>query len=165
MTDKTKESDESLWQRVMASVKAYRSAHKAPQQQTRKEERKARPPQPVSAKSRTAYKQTHPFDPKLLKSLTKKRIRPQARLDLHGMTTARAHDSVRKFVHDSHRKGLRILLIVTGKGHRAGTGSIKREFPHWLEEPALSKIVISSTSAPPHLGGSGAQILHLRKSK
>jgi DNA-nicking Smr family endonuclease len=89
----------------------------------------------------------------------------EARLDLHGMTQAEAHRALAAFVARGHAAGKRVLLIVTGKGTREGSGVLRAAVPRWLAEPALRPLVLTSEPAVPRDGGDGALYLLLRRSR
>ena len=67
------------------------------------------------------------------------------------------------------------MLVITGKGGEeqrrsarrlAGErqrGVLRRNVPHWLEEPELRPIVLSFTQAGVRHGGAGALYVQLRK--
>jgi DNA-nicking Smr family endonuclease len=101
---------------------------------------------------------------------------PQAKLDLHGLTEAAAHRVLATFLHGAHARGIRLVLVVTGKGTRPapdapfdlelntrGRGILKSVVPRWLEEPALASIVAVARSAHRRHGGAGALYIYLRK--
>jgi DNA-nicking Smr family endonuclease len=89
----------------------------------------------------------------------------EARLDLHGMTQAEAHGALAAFVARNHAAGKRVLLIVTGKGTREGTGILRAAVPRWLAEPALRPLVLTTAPAVPRDGGGGALYLLLRRAR
>jgi DNA-nicking Smr family endonuclease len=90
-------------------------------------------------------------------------MRPEARLDLHGMTQEEAHRALSHFVARAQEDGLRALLVITGKGG-AGRGGVLREaVPRWLEEPLLRGRVLSVAPAQPKDGGGGALYVLLRR--
>jgi DNA-nicking Smr family endonuclease len=89
-------------------------------------------------------------------------MRPQLRLDLHGMTLEAAFYAVRRAVIEGRGRGLRCIEIVTGHGRRTGGGVIYRELPHWLNLPALRPSVLAAT----HPGDNpGATLVLLRRRK
>lgn len=92
--------------------------------------------------------------------LAKGRMRPERRLDLHGMTLMRAHDAVAGFLRAASLDGCRVVEIVTGLGER-GEGAIRREFMHWLNAPDLRRLVLAA--AHPHRANAGAVRLLLRR--
>ena len=105
--------------------------------------------------------------------LRRGRLEPDARLDLHGMTAARAHAALNSFVLAASSAGHRLVLVITGKG-RAGeanalaphrTGILRHAVPHWLAAPPLGPRVLQI--APAHLrhGGGGAYYVYLRRQR
>ena len=118
------------------------------------------------------------FDRKNAKKLRSGRVEIEARLDLHGMRQDEAHHALRAFLVRAHGRGLRWVLIITGKGSFSGRandkgedviplrdrGVLKRNVPRWLEEPDLRALVVSFTEAAAAHGGEGAMYVHLRKS-
>ena len=60
-------------------------------------------------------------------------MKPEARLDLHGLTQAQAQEKLDYFITDCLRRGIRKVIIIHGKGiHTTGTdpvlGSFVRKF-------------------------------------
>lgn len=107
------------------------------------------------------------------RQLRRGRIEPDAVLDLHGMTADRAHRVLQRFVADASRRGLRLLLVITGKGRAAGQepwvtsreggGLLRRAVPDWLAAPPLSEHVSDVATAFQTHGGTGAYYVHLRR--
>lgn len=63
----------------------------------------------------------------------------------------------------ARRRGVRCLLVVTGKGSgREGSGVIRRSLPDWLSRGELARHVLAFTSAQPRDGGWGAFYVRLR---
>ena len=88
----------------------------------------------------------------------------EARLDLHGFTQEEAHRALVRFVADSESRGLRHLLIITGKGSAGGSaGVLKAAVPRWLNERELRPRVLSFSWAQQRHGGAGALYLLLRR--
>ncbi len=92
-----------------------------------------------------------------------------ARLDLHGLTQAEAHRRLDGFVARAAAAGTRMLLVITGKGERAGgergTGVLRDGVPRWLAEPGLRPLVLAIAHAQPKHGGGGALYVLLRKKR
>lgn len=101
------------------------------------------------------------------RKLEKGAIAPTAKLDLHGMTEAAAHGALLTFLHAAHRRGDRLVLIVTGKGpllDPSGYGGILRQnVPRWLEEAPMAAIIADKRWAHKRHGGDGALYLYLKK--
>lgn len=86
------------------------------------------------------------------------------RLDLHGMTEAAAHAALDRAVATAWREGLRVLLVITGKGSvREGGGVIRRNLPRWLAIGENAARVLRLEQAQPKHGGAGAFYVLLRR--
>ena len=103
-------------------------------------------------------------------------IDPQARLDLHGMTERAAHGALITFIRGSWSRGLRLVIVVTGKGAKqpdadtpfdmdSRRGILKTLTPRWLSEPDLAPLVADVRSAHRSHGGGGALYVYLRKNR
>jgi DNA-nicking Smr family endonuclease len=101
------------------------------------------------------------------------KMKPEARIDLHGMTLSEAHPALIGFVIDAHARGLRLLLVITGKG-RGGDredhgpipirrGVLKQQVPGWLTAPPLGPLVLEIREAHQRHGGGGAYYVYLRR--
>ena len=117
------------------------------------------------------YTNKNGFDKNLLKKIKKGTVSLEAYLDLHGIKYKTAKEMVYDFILSSHKKGLRLVLIITGKGKRLniesgwkGSGILKEDLPKWLRCEALSSKIIYYDSAPAKYGGTGATLLYLKKS-
>ena len=118
------------------------------------------------------------FDPRKAKKLGTGRTAIDARLDLHGLRQDEALGRLRRFLHDCHARGLKTVLVITGKGRetddpttpfvdtldRHPRGVLRRNVPRWLDEPELRAVVVSFTTAAPRHGGDGAFYVQLRRS-
>ena len=85
-----------------------------------------------------------------------------ARLDLHGLTQAEAHDRLTAFLAVAQAKGNRCVLVITGRGLRTG-GTLREATPRWLETQPNRDRVLSFTRAQIHHGGDGALYVLLRR--
>jgi DNA-nicking Smr family endonuclease len=83
------------------------------------------------------------------------------RLDLHGMTAARAHKRLIQFIVSAAADGFRCVLVITGKG----SGVLNGYVPNWLKQPPLSPHVLALAEARPKDGGSGAFYVLLRRKR
>lgn len=82
------------------------------------------------------------------------------RLDLHGRTAQDAHQALGGFLRAAQADGVRCVEIITGRGSATGTGTIRRELPHWLNLPALRPLVLAASHPD---GNTGATRLLLRR--
>jgi DNA-nicking Smr family endonuclease len=88
----------------------------------------------------------------------------EARLDLHGMTQAEAHQVLTGFIRASRDAGRRCVLVITGRGLSPnGPGVLKSAVPRWLAEPELRHQVLATAAAQPRHGGTGAIYVLLRR--
>jgi DNA-nicking Smr family endonuclease len=125
--------------------------------------------QPSSAPKAKAEKPSPPAKPQktgvdgnTLRRLTRGELAPGAKLDLHGMTEAAAHGALTAFMLAAHRRGDRLVLVVTGKGS-GGPGVLKQMVPRWLDEAPMAKIIAEKRWAHRRHGGEGALYVYLRK--
>lgn len=103
--------------------------------------------------------------------MTRGKLAPESRLDLHGMTLAEAHPELINFVLTSHARGLRLILVITGKGKDRDTpgpiptrfGVLRHQVPHWLRMAPLGPLVLQVSQAAQKHGGHGAYYVYLRR--
>ena len=81
------------------------------------------------------------------------------RLDLHGLTAARAQTCLENFIQQAAHDGCRCVLVITGKG----AGVLQGHVPGWLKRPPLSPVVLALAEARPADGGAGAFYVLLRR--
>lgn len=86
----------------------------------------------------------------------------EARLDLHGLTQAQAHDALTGFLALSQSMRRRCVLVITGRGASSG-GTLRAMTPRWLDEPPNRPRVLAYAAAQRHHGGEGAIYVLLRR--
>jgi len=101
----------------------------------------------------------------IMRKLKRGKLPIQAHIDLHGLTKTDAEAVVRRFLINSHQRGLRCVLIVHGRGlnSRDSIPVLKERLPVWLNRGPARKIVMAFSSAQPYDGGTGAIYVLLRK--
>lgn len=112
------------------------------------------------------------MDHKKYGKMRRGKLAPEARIDLHGMTMAQAHPALIDFIASSHARGLRLVLVITGKGKDRDEGGpiptrmgvLKHQTPQWLRSGPLKLMVMQVTEAHLSHGGSGAYYVYLRRS-
>lgn len=113
------------------------------------------------------------MDRKAYGRLKRGKLVPERRIDLHGMTLDRAHPALTRFILSAQASGLRLVLVITGKG-KAGAddspipgmrGILRRNVPIWLSMPPLAQAVLQVTPAHISHGGDGAVYVYLRRSR
>ncbi len=82
-------------------------------------------------------------------------------LDLHGRTAQRAHAALHEFISRAMADQLRCVEVITGRGSGETGGVIRREFPLWLNDPALRPVVLAASH--PHPANPGSVRLLLRR--
>jgi DNA-nicking Smr family endonuclease len=113
------------------------------------------------------------MDRKAHRRLTRGKLVPEARIDLHGMTLAAAHPALLGFIADAHARGLRLVLVITGKGKAreeygpipTRTGVLRHQVPQWLTSGPLRPLVLQVAEAHRTHGGTGAYYVYLRRRK
>ena len=113
------------------------------------------------------------MDRKSFGKLKRGKLKPEARLDLHGMTLAEAHPALISFIMGSQQMGRRLVLVITGKGKDRDDGGpiptrlgvLRHQVPQWLALPPLSQAVLQVTPAHLKHGGHGAYYIYLRRQR
>ena len=113
------------------------------------------------------------LEARVRRRLNRGQAEPDARIDLHGMRQAAAHEALRSFVLAARARGHRLVLVVTGKGEPVGTparlaanegrGVIRRAVPRWLALPDMAPHVVGFEPAARRHGGEGALYVRLRR--
>lgn len=182
--------DYALWEDVARTVKPL---HKA-------KARKKPPPKPESLAPLAKVKKNAAEPPPLVvrpaptrqgpppitgldrrqeRRMTRGQVEIEARIDLHGTGIERSHDRLLSFLVDSRARGLRLVLVITGKGaspfarhtlHGSDIyhaperqGRLRRLAPEWFHEPRFREHIAGFQPAHPRHGGGGAFYVKLRK--
>ena len=111
------------------------------------------------------------MDAKAHGKLKRGKLKPEARIDLHGMTLAEAHPALTGFILNAHARGLRLVLVITGKGRARDDeapmpvrhGVLRHQVPQWLRLVPLAPLVLQVTPAHIRHGGEGAYYVYLRR--
>ena len=145
--------DEAEAQRAAAPVPAVASAYSRQQKTTKA----AGPPAlaPISRRDKA--------------KLSRGRQEIHSRIDLHGMTQARAHRALLAFLHRAYADGATFVLVITGKGRVGGEereqGVLRRQVPLWLALPEFRTIVVGYEQAHIGHGGEGALYVRMRRAR
>jgi len=129
---------------------------------------KPKPPVPAKAPA-TALN----MDARAYGKMTKGKLSPEARIDLHGMTLAEAHPELIRFLLNAHADGLRLVLVITGKGKPGAdhgpipqrAGVLRHQVPHWLRQVPLAPVILQVNEAHLRHGGSGAYYVYLKRQR
>lgn len=103
--------------------------------------------------------------------MTRGKLDPEARIDLHGMTLAEAHPELIRFILNAQTAGLRLVLVITGKGKPGPDhgpipqrmGVLRHQVPHWLRMAPLGPAILQVSEAHLKHGGGGAYYVYLRR--
>lgn len=127
---------------------------------------------PKSATQRLAQEQVR-MDKKAHTRLKRGKLAPEARIDLHGMTLDQAHPALIRFILTSYTRGLRLVLVITGKGRPADPydpmpmrrGVLKQQVPMWLTMAPVAQVVLQISESHIRHGGAGAYYVYLRRDR
>ena len=115
----------------------------------------------------------HKMDAKAFGKLSRGKMRPEAVLDLHGMTLVEAHPALHNFISGSAQLDRRLVLVITGKGKPkldygpipVRHGVLRENVPIWLRQLPLSSVILDVTTAHQRHGGAGAIYVYLKKKR
>ena len=181
--------ERELWHKVAATARALHPDHPVRPDRSDKEpprkpqtlfqafrlgETASLRPKPHSiAPSLEEHLSTQPLrmDRRTYEKMTRGKLLPEARIDLHGMTLAQAHPELIGFMLNAHADGKRLVLVITGKGKRGDDhgpipqrmGALRHQVPQWLAGPPLGAIILQVTTASVKHGGAGAYYVYLKR--
>lgn len=107
------------------------------------------------------------FESELFSHLKAGNIRPEARLNLHGLTIQHSFHTVIKFLHAAYTNRYRSVLIIPGRGNNSpqGISILKEKLYEWFVQEPLKRVILAFCTATICDGGTGALYLFLRKYK
>lgn len=161
MTKKPTPEDLALWKANLKDVKPLRQ-DKVPDFQ-------AVPPHTDSVRQQ---KYDPPLPPPPLKGsplsgLGRKELRHldiEARLDMHGLTLESGYRVLETFLRSAQNRGIRTVIIITGKGNLKSEHTLRAQLPRWLQETSLRHLVTAlAHPAKPQDGGIGAYYVRIKK--
>jgi len=185
--------DRELWDAVRATVTPLRSGEPLPPALSGPPPSPPPAPEPAAAHCHDPpprSRRPHPAPPaaapaqgsldrRTRQRLLRGKAEIEARLDLHGDTAEVAYIRLHGFLGTAQARGLRLVLVITGKGSGSYVrhtlhgqahwhapereGLLRRLLPQWLDEPELKALVVAYQPAHPRHGGGGAWYLRLRK--
>lgn len=108
--------------------------------------------------------QHHALERPVKRKLARGRLPLEARIDLHGLIQSEAHGVLLDFLLRAHDRGLRHVLVITGKGSSLGSeGALKRSVPLWFSKPQFRFLISSYEPAARQHGGEGALYVRLSR--
>src|SRR5580658_9244835 len=172
------EEEHALWESVARQAKPLRNKHRLAasppvslKAETQVPVKAVAHPKPVAVAAHPKKPVVPPLAPlgrRERSQLSKGKKEIEARLDLHGMTPARAHRVLSGFLHQAHGDGLTFVLVITGKGKigaEAERGVLRRQVPQWLNQPEFRTLVVGFDVAHIGHGGAGALYVRIRRSR
>ena len=106
----------------------------------------------------------HPLEKPVKRKLSRGHLALEARIDLHGLFQSEAHGMLLDFLIRAHERGLRHVLVITGKGSSLGSeGALKRAVPLWFAMPEFRFLISSYEPAARQHGGEGALYVRLSR--
>jgi DNA-nicking Smr family endonuclease len=181
------DEERALWTGVARSIKPLRPSHRAAEvsEPTQSAKVPIKVPAKSLAKAETSVpprearpenvpeKKTPALAPlgrRLKQRVARGREPIDARLDLHGFTQTQAHAALLRFLRRAQADGVRMVLVVTGKGTSKGgetheRGVLKRQVPLWLSLPEFRSLVVGFEDAHIGHGGAGALYVRLRRAQ
>ena len=119
---------------------------------------------PADGKSAKPSGIHHPLERPVKRKLARGRLSIEAKIDLHGMFQSEAHGVLLDFLLRAHERGLRHVLIITGKGSSYGSeGALKRAVPLWFSKAEFRFLISSYEPAARQHGGEGALYVRLSR--
>ena len=179
--------DHGLWDEVKRAIQPIK-ARNAPRKKAKlvavvQQRIALQSPAPNLPALRNQNKQPPPalssFDRRTAQRLGRGSIEPMARLDLHGENVETARVELLNFILRQRRQGVRLVLVITGKGASPFArhtlhghshfhapereGKLRREVPLWFQDKIFRTHVVGFQPAHPRHGGGGAYYVKLRK--
>jgi DNA-nicking Smr family endonuclease len=179
--------DYALWEDVARTVKPLHKtkAKKKPEAKVNadapaapKSETPANPIRRIPAPSHDPPPLTG-LDRKSERRMTRGQVEIEGRIDLHGTGIERSRERLLNFLVTSRAHGLRMVLVITGKGASPFTrhtlhgadhyhaperqGRLRRLVPDWFHEEQFREHIAGFQPAHPRHGGGGAFYVKLRK--
>lgn len=113
------------------------------------------------------------MDEKAFRRMKRGKLKPEGKLDLHGMRVDSAHPALTRFILSAQASGKRLVLVVTGKGKDRDEpgpipvprGVLRHHVPQWLALPPLAQAVLQVTQSHVTHGGEGAYYVYLRRTR
>jgi len=174
--------EHSLWKTITRAVKPLRVAPPAEGPEEKAAEGGPQPPRkaapssvdpshsPVRKPASPPSPPLAPLERRLRQRLARGSETIDRRLDLHGLTQREAHAALAHFLRAAQAQGVRIVLVVTGKGARAARddpfaerGVLRRLVPQWLAAAEFRSLVVGFEAAHLGHGGEGALYVRLRR--
>jgi DNA-nicking Smr family endonuclease len=170
-----RQDEDELWSAVTRTIKPLRPPQRLTEPRTREVEPAPSRAARVRASSGTTSYTSNPPPPLApIGRRTRQRLARgtqsiEARIDLHGLTQGEAHGALMRFLRDAQARGMKFVLVITGKGRRLDAGGnqgvLRREVPRWLKREEFRAYVVGYEPAHIGHGGEGALYVRLRRTR
>ena len=130
----------------------------------------------LSTRIQKNHSQLYPgLDRKRHDLLKKGKLSPEKSIDLHGLSAKRAEEVVLTFLFQSYTQGVRLVLVITGKGRNSiqmgsnlahetrDIGIIKKSLIMWIKNSNIMPVILHIMPAHSKHGGGGAFYIYLKK--
>lgn len=99
--------------------------------------------------------------------LQSRQYSPEAHIDLHGLNAEQAYHNLIAFFRNSYQRGLRTVLVVTGKGKNSINGMpvLRNKVQEWFTKDPFRRVILAFCTAKQEDGGTGALYVLIRKQK
>lgn len=178
--------DFELWEDVARTIKPLHKPKPRKKAQPKPEPpvhavKMAPPPKAIAKPPPARYDppQLTGLDRRSERRMMRGQVEIEARIDLHGTGIERSHERLLNFLVNSRAQGLRMVLVITGKGASPFTrhtlhgsdhyhaperqGRLRRLAPEWFHENKFREHIAGFQPAHPRHGGGGAFYVRLRK--
>ena len=107
------------------------------------------------------------LDLSIVAQLQSRQFSPEAHIDLHGLNSEQAFHALVGFFRSSYYKGVRMALVVTGRGLNSPNGMpvLRSRVQEWFTQEPFKRVVLAFCSAKQEDGGAGAFYVLLRRYK
>jgi DNA-nicking Smr family endonuclease len=107
------------------------------------------------------------LDLSIVGQLQARQFSPEAHIDLHGLNSEQAFSNLVNFFRSSYYKGVRVALVVTGRGLNSlnGVPILRAKVQEWFTHDPFKRVVLAFCTAKQEDGGAGAFYVLLRKYK
>lgn len=153
-----------LWKAQLKGVKLLPTTAQPPEK-TEQDKIVNKPPVPPNSSLKKKRKEPPSSPP--FQSFGRKEVRRMkidARLDLHGLSLKEGYDTLERFLIHAQERGVKTILVITGKGSLSSENTLRHHLPRWIKETPLQSFVsFLHHPAKPQDGGAGAFYIGVRK--
>ncbi len=171
--------DRKLWRAVVRDVKPLKRGATSPSVEVEPEPDKRERPARRAAKQKPPALLPRPpelpplvagkaagLDKRTALRLKRGQLEIEATLDLHRHTQAEARAALDAFVAGAQARGLRCVLVITGKGQVSEDGGVLRAMvPRWLDQAPNRARIVAIAHAQTRHGGAGALYVLLKRKR